>query len=221
MSKKKIIMVLDSESLVPNHKGFNQCNNLVYELSYKIIDLNGKQLAKRGFLISEALPLVKTNKYYTQKASMYYGLVATHELQIASIAQVYAQFLTDIVNYQVNVICNHNVKFDSQVLTRTLQYFTNANILNFYPIDIELYDTMYMSKVITNRNSYNYLTKKGNKSLKLENLMRYIKGNDYTEKHIAYYDIDDTTELMVYCLKQHKPMNRQYRTRKAYHYEEI
>ena len=56
---------------------------------------------------------------------------------------------------------------------------------------------------------HNFLTKNGRPQATAESIYAFITNNpDYKEEHTALEDVEIETEIMQYCYRQHKPMNK-------------
>ena len=102
-------------------------------------------------------------------------------------------------------------------LTNTQRWLTKSKYRYFFPKDIEICDTLKMARqVIGKMPTYRsfceengYLAKNGQLKFTAEVLYRFIsQNNDFTETHTGLEDVLIEKEVLAYCFKQHKKMER-------------
>ena len=119
--------------------------------------------------------------------------------------------------YNTNIVIAHNARFDYRSLSTTQRFLTSSKYRYLLPYGTEVWDTLKMSREALKNNieydnfCYNngYLTKRGCKRYTAEIIYRFItKDNDFVESHTGLEDVLIEKEILAYCFKQHKKMER-------------
>lgn len=122
-----------------------------------------------------------------------------------------------IKEFNVKEIYAHNARFDWASLTNTERWLTKSKYRYFFPYGVTICDTLKMARqVVAKTPSYRafcenngFMTKNNQVQLKAETLYRYITGNvDFVESHTGLEDVMIEKDIMTYCFKKHKKMNR-------------
>lgn len=214
--RKSYYLVLDTETvkLDPN-KGVNGYNALVYDIGYRIIDKNGVCYLERNYLVNEiflgAWDKFITDYYNKDKRLLYYGMLATGEIEMKSFQDIYSIFMNDLKHYHVKYISIHNAGYDYKALNKTARYITHKYEW-FDNIDIEIIDTYAMAlDTICKYKTYTYKTKTGRPSATAQNLYRYINNDEsFIESHTALSDTVIESAILLKCIHSHKRMRKHF-----------
>lgn len=193
---------------------------LCYDISWQVIDSHGRAYASRSFAVREVyceMPELMNNAYYADKLPAYEAEIAQGIKIISSLYNIRQQLKRDVEYYNCKFICAHNARFDYKSLHTTQRYLTSSKYRWFVPYGLEWWDTMKMaSQVICKMPTYKafcekngYKTKNGQLRKTAEILYRFIaRNNEFVEEHRALHDVEIEREILAYCVRQHKRMNR-------------
>ena len=219
----KYRIVLDTETC-PIDKDFEEVtpsNMWVYDCGWAVVDRNGNVYKTRSFVNADIFlneKIAMNSAYYQNKIPKYWDEIKSGERILTSFAKIRKALLEDIAEFKVTEIYAHNMRFDYGTLNTTQRWLTKSKYRYFFPYDIKICDTLKMSRqVIANKKKYvdfckenNYLTARGTPRLTAEILYRFISGNqDFTEEHTGLADVMIEKEILKYCFKQHKKMDRE------------
>lgn len=213
--RKKYIAVVDTETA-------NKLEDaLVYDFGYSIVDKQGKVYVKRSFIVEDIFcdhyQLLFT-AYYANKLPRYFKDIQNQTRRIERLYTIRKTFLADCAEYNCTTVCAHNANFDIQALNRTQRYVTQSKYRYFLPYGFTVWDTMKMGQAVickmptyqkfcTQHNLFSAKTKKPSASA--ENLYKFITGNPhFVESHTGLEDVLIEKEILAYCLRQHKKMQK-------------
>ena len=222
-NKIKYRIVLDTETcpIDKDFEGVMPSNMWVYDCGWAVVDRNGNVYKTRSFVNADIFlneKIAMNSAYYQNKIPKYWDDIKSGERILTSFAKIRKALLEDIAEFKVTEIYGHNMRFDYGTLNTTQRWLTKSKYRYFFPYDIKICDTLKMSRqVIANKKKYinfckenNYLTARGTPRLTAEILYRFISGNqDFTEEHTGLADVMIEKEILKYCFKQHKKMNRE------------
>lgn len=219
----KYRIVLDTETcpIDKDFEGVTPSNMWVYDCGWAVVDRNGSVYKTRSFVNADIFlneKIAMDSAYYQNKIPKYWDEIKSGERILTSFAKIRKALLEDIADFKVTEIYAHNMRFDYGTLNTTQRWLTKSKYRYFFPYDIKICDTLKMSRqVIANKKKYidfckenNYLTARGTPRLTAEILYRFISGNqDFTEEHTGLADVMIEKEILKYCFKQHKKMDRE------------
>lgn len=215
-------IVLDTET-APCDKdleGVSAWNMFVYDVGWVVCDKRGKVYRKRSFVNADIFcgeKALMKSAYYANKIPRYWNEIKRGERILTSFYKIRKCLLDDIKEFNVSEVYAHNARFDYGSLTNTQRWETKSKYRYFFPKSVTICDTLKMSRqVIANTPSYQsfcrkhgYLTKNGQVRLTAEIIYRYIThDNVFVEKHTGIEDVMIEKEIMAYCFRKHKKMNR-------------
>ena len=193
---------------------------IIYDIGGAIHDKQGKVYDTFSFVIYETFvgmqDLMQT-AYYSEKISWY-----EEDLQAGARTMVrYSTARKYIANlcekYNVRAIIAHNARFDYRAVNTTQRYLTSSKYRYFLPYGIEIWDTLAMVRdTVAKQPSYiswckehGYMRSAKIPRMTAEILYRYLIGSpDFVESHTALEDVLIEKEIFVWCMRQHKKMNR-------------
>lgn len=217
--RKKYIMVLDTETCPISREveGVTPENMLVYDIGYCIVDKKGNVYKQGSYIVSE----IFFGEFYEKLQSAYYAnKIPNYMEDIANgtrVVRTWKQIswiLRDVIKeFNIKTISAHNARFDFGVLKTTQTYLQEYSMLPY----IEWWDTLKMAKSVLGQmptykkfcKDNNYLTKNGGLRFTAEIVYKYIsKNNDFKESHTGLEDTLIEKEILAYCFKQHKKMDK-------------
>ncbi len=223
--RKTYLVVLDTETCngrtIDNKPDLS--DSLVYDLGFAVIDKKGEVYEAKSFVIRDifyGLKEAMESAYYKEKIPSYRKDIFEHKTRkLISFYEARKNLLDIMDNYNSSIIVAHNARFDINALNKTERYLTKSKYRFFLPYNIEVWDTLAMARqTIGKQKSYKaycesngYMTKHAVPQVRLtaEILYRYLTGNeDFEESHTGLEDVLIEKEILIHCLKQHKPMNK-------------
>lgn len=195
-------------------------NALMYDLGGVIADTKGR-IYERFSLVNADIYLreqeLMESAYYAKKLPLYAdGLANGSRTMMTTLGmKFYIQRLCEA--YGVKYVCAHNARFDKNAMDNTLRYVTKSEYRYFLPYGLEWWDTMKMARSVIHKmptyrkfcEKHNLLTSNGRLSTTAENLYRFIiKDVDFVEAHTGLEDVEIEMEIMLYCFRQHKRMEK-------------
>lgn len=215
-------IVLDTETcpMDKDFEGVSPYNMLVYDVGWCVTDKRAKVYKTRSFVCDEVFnhetELMKS-AYYAKKIPMYRERIAKGEAIVANFYTIRKTLLEDIAEYGVKEIYAHNMRFDYGSLNNSQRWLTKSKYRYFFPYGIEICDTLKMAKqVIAPMKSYKnfcerngYMTKNNQVRLTAEIIHRFLTQNlDFIESHTGLEDVMIEKNIMAYCFRQHKKMEK-------------
>ena len=215
-------IVLDTETC-PLDKELEDvvpCNMLAYDIGWAIVDKRGNVYRTRSFVNADVYLGEKNlmkSAYYANKLPQYEADMHAGNRILASMYTIRKTLLEDIAEYNVTQIYAHNMRFDYGSLNNTQRWITKSKFRYFFPKGVEICDTLKMARdVIACMPTYKrfckengYLTKKGAVRLTAEIIYRFISGDHaFMESHTGLEDVMIEKDILAYCFRQHKKMNR-------------
>lgn len=196
--------------------------SLVYDLGWAVTDKRGRIYKTRSYIIAEVfceMRDVMKSAYYAEKIPNYWDDIKSGKRILASFWTVRRAFMDDVKEYGVKNVFAHNAGFDVRALNNTMRYITKSQFRWFFPYDLEIWDTLKMSRqTIGQQKSYKkwcarngYMTNHKTPRVRLtaEILYRYISGqHEFNESHTGLEDVLIETVIMAHCFRQHKKMEK-------------
>jgi len=217
--RKKYFMVLDTETCPIDREveGVTPDNMLVYDIGYCIVDKKGNVYKQGSYIVSEIFFGEHYGKlqssYYANKIPMYMQDIANGSRVVKTWSQISYILKKVIEEFDISVVVAHNARFDFGVLQTTKAYLQEYSMLPY----IEWWDTLKMARsVLGKMPTYKrfcevngYLTKNGSLRYTAEIIYRYItQDKEFTESHTGLEDTLIEKEILAYCFKQHKKMDK-------------
>lgn len=194
------------------------CNMLVYDLGWVVTDKHGNIYAERSFVNADVFldeaELMKS-AYYAKKIPEYWADIKAGTRILTSFYNIRKALLQDIADYEVKQVYAHNMRFDYGSLNNTERWLTKSRYRYFFPKDVEICDTLKMSRqLIATMPTYRkfcenngYMTKHKTPQPRLtaEIIYRFItKNNTFEEEHKGLDDCLIEKEILAYCYRKHK-----------------
>lgn len=194
---------------------------LVYDVGFAVIDTKGNVYETGSYVCKEIFldhrDLMETS-YYANKIPSYWVDIWTKKRTVADFLTIRKIVFRIIQKYQIKYVCAHNSLFDLKALNCSTRYITKSRFRYFFPLGIEMWDTMRMAEsIILKMPSYkkfcvdnNYFTANNQMKKTAEVLYQFItKDLQFTEAHTGLADVLIEKEILVYCFRQHKKMRRE------------
>ena len=193
---------------------------LPYDIGFAVIDSHGRVYEKFSFVNSDIFyheaELMKS-AYYAKKIPQYLNDILNGDREVANTYEIRKALVDKINEYDCKFICAHNARFDCRALNNIQRWTTKSKYRYFLPFGIEWWDTLKMARSVLGAmptyrrfcEENNYLTKNGQLRFTAEIIYRYIsKNNDFVESHTGLEDVEIEAQILAYCVRQHKKMNK-------------
>lgn len=217
--RKKYFMVLDTETCPIDRESqeVTPKNMLVYDIGYCVVDKQGNVYRTGSYIVSEIFfgeyNTKMQSSYYANKIPNYFNDIANGSRVVKTWSQISFILRKVIEEFDISVVVAHNARFDFGVLSNTKEYLEEYPMLPY----IEWWDTLKMAKsILGNMPTYKrfcqengYITSSGNCRFTAEVITRYIsKDKSFTESHTGLEDTLIEKDILAYCIKQHKKMDK-------------
>lgn len=217
--RKKYYMVLDTETCPIDRtiEEVTPANMLVYDIGYCIVDKKGNVYRTGSYIISEIFfgeyDTKMKSSYYADKIPGYFKDIARGERVVKTWSQISFILRKIIEEWSIKIIVAHNARFDFGVLKNTKEYLEEYPMLPY----IEWWDTLKMARsILSDMPTYkrfceenNYFTSRGQLRYTAEIIYQFItKDINFKESHTALQDTLIEKDILSYCFKQHKKMNK-------------
>lgn len=217
--RKKYFMVLDTETCPIDRDvdGVTPENMLVYDIGYCIVDKKGNVYKTGSYIVSEIFFGEHYEKmqssYYANKIPNYFQEIATGSRVVKTWKQISYIIRQVLQEYNITTVVAHNARFDFGVLRTTKKYLQEYSMLPY----IEWWDTLKMARSVLGKmptykrfcEKNGYLTKNGSLRYTAEIIYQYItQDKDFKESHTGLEDTLIEKEILAYCIKQHKKMDK-------------
>ena len=195
-------------------------NPLFYDVGWQVIDSHGRLYKERSFVNSDIFcreTELMQSAYYAHKIPQYKEGIKNGTRTLASLYEIRKALAKDVKEFGCKFICAHNARFDYRSLNTTQRYITKSKFRFFVPFGLEWWDTMKMARsVVFKMPTYkkfceenNYFCANGQMRATAEILYRFIsKDNDFVEEHKGLEDVDIERQILAYCVRQHKKMQK-------------
>lgn len=207
--RKKYVIVLDVETA-------NMAEDaLVYDLGFGVYDKQGNEYESYSKVITNIFDKEKDlmqSAYYSEKLPQYYKQLENGTRERMGILQA-KKFIREVMEkYGINEIYAYNANFDLTALNRTIRYVTKSKVRYFFPYGTKVCCIWHMACQVlcTQKTFLKQGIRNGNGNLitNAERVYSYIKNIDFQEEHTGLEDTRIEAQIMAWCFKQHKKMNR-------------
>ena len=230
--RKHYVLVLDTETAnthTDENGKLDTSSALVYDCGWSVVDTKGNVYEERSYInkdIFEDEADLMTSAYYGWKIPLYLEGLRNGDRQMATTYEIRQQMLTDMATYGITEVVAHNARFDLNALNTTQRWTTASRYRYWFPCGVEIWDTMRMARCVMHKmptfrlfcEQNDLFTATGRLSATAENLYRFIlKDPSFVESHTGLEDVQIEREILWYCLRQHKAMEKRlYPNQKAY-----
>lgn len=195
-------------------------NMWMYDVGWAVVDRHGNVYKTCSFVNADIFLGEKTlmnSAFYADKIPLYWDEIKKGQRILTTFANIVKAFRQDIQDFNITEVYAHNMRFDYNVLNNTSRWISKSKYRYFFPYGIEICDTLKMAKsVIATMPTYqkwcaenNYITKTGKVKLTAEIIYRFISGDEnFTEKHTGLEDVMIEKDILAYCFRKHKKMNK-------------
>ena len=204
--EKEFFVVLDTETT-------NSIDDpLAYDVGFAVVDAMGNVYAHYSFVVAEVFldEELMESAYFAEKIPMYWEDIKAGRRTLAKFSTISRTLARIMKEYDTNIICAHNARFDYRSTNTTQRFLTSSKYRYFFPYGVEIWDTLKMARKAFDDSQYdefcynnNYITKNGRKRYTAEILYRFITNNiDFEESHTGLEDVLIEKEILAECLKR-------------------
>jgi len=220
--KKTLLCVLDTETC--NIRSCDKVlpgNNLTYNVGFTLLwPSTGETFHSRQYAISEVMFGERDRMascYYADKLPRYYDQIGENACTVKSFFDVMNEITQVCRDYGVTAIVAHNARFDVDALNTTAAWLTDGLIHRALPQELEIWDSLKMSRAIFGKmptyrkfcEDNGFLTKHRVPQVRLtaEILYRFLTQNlDFSEDHMALEDVLIEAAIILACYRSHKKL---------------
>lgn len=222
--RRHYVLVVDTETantLTTGNGKLDMSNVLVYDCGWQVVDTHGTVYKSASYINRDIFvherELMRT-AYYAHKIPRYVKDLREGRRKMADTYEIRKAMLADMEEYGIIHIAAHNARFDLNALNGTQRYVTKSRFRYWFPYGTEIWDTMKMANsVICKMPTYRkfceengYFTPTGQVKKTAEILWRFVSGdNDFEESHTGLEDVTIEAQIMAYCFRQHKHMEKE------------
>lgn len=221
--RRHYILVVDTETANTIQDGdkLDMSNVLVYDCGWQIVDTHGHVYKEASYVNRDIFVYERElmqSAYYADKIPKYVEDIRNGSRIMTSTYEIRKRMLEDIEEFNIKEVAAHNARFDLNALNGTHRYVTKSKYRYWFPFGIDIWDTMRMAEsVICKMPTYKkfcekngYVTKNGAPRKTAEILWRFISKNpDFKESHTGLEDVTIEAQIMAYCFRQHKHIDKE------------
>lgn len=162
--------------------------------------------------------------YYANKIPKYWTDILEGKRIATSLYRIKSEVAALMEKYHITEVCAHNCFFDYKATNGTQRYLTKSKYRYFFPHGTVYWDSLKMARSVIAKmptyqaycDRYGYRTAQGQVRLTAEILYRFITGQEeFSESHTGLEDVLIEKEIIAYCFKQHKKMQKELFNRKT------
>lgn len=225
--RRHYVLVLDTETAntltysdTNGKEKMDMSNVLMYDCGWSVVDTADNVYVERSFVNRDIFVYERelmASAYYAKKIPQYIEDIRNGQRIMASTYEIRQTMLADMETYGITEVCAHNARFDMNALNIIQRYTTKSAFRYWFPYGTEVWDTMRMAREVIHKmptyrqfcEEHDLLTANGRLSATAENLYRFITHNpDFEESHTGLEDVKIEREIMWYCMRQHKAMEK-------------
>lgn len=221
--RKHYILVVDTETANTIQDGdkLDMSNVLVYDCGWQVVDKHGTVYHQASYVNRDIFVYERDlmqSAYYANKIPQYIEDIRNGKRIMASTYEIRKAMLADMEFFNIKEVAAHNARFDLNALNNTFRYITKSKFRYWFPYDTIIWDTMRMARSVIHKmptyidfcTEHDYFSATGKPKTTAEILWRYIShNNDFIESHTGLEDVEIEAQIMAYCFKQHKQIDKE------------
>ena len=205
-------MTIDDRFIVIDTETTNSIDDpLCYDVGFVVVDMLGNIYEHYSYVVAEIFldkELMKS-AYFADKIPSYWEDIKKGKRELKTFFNIIKSFADCVKRNNVKIVLAHNARFDYRFLNLTRRFLTSSKYRYFFPYNIEIWDTLKMSREVLKNNekydefcySNNYLTKRLCKRFTAEIIYRFLTNNlEFEESHTGLEDVMIEKEIFVYCV---------------------
>lgn len=212
--RKQYFLVLDVETANSTDDA------LTYDVGFVVCDRKGIVYDGASYVITDIFDKEKNlmeTAYYNAKLPQYYEGLKKGNFKRANFYTVREHIKELLKKYNITAVCAYNAAFDTKALNTTQRWLTKSKYRWFLPYGTKVYCIWHMAcQVICTQKRYKkfceengFISPSGNIQTSAEVVYRYMYHDEFFEEsHTGFEDVCIETEILAYCFRQHKKMNK-------------
>jgi hypothetical protein len=186
-----------------------------------VVDSHGRTYGEKFSFVNSDIFLhekeLMQSAYYAKKIPQYWKDIWAGKRKVATTYEIRKILCEVVEKYNCQFVCAHNAQFDQRALNNTQRWTTKSRFRYFLPKGLEWWDSLKMARSVMGKmptyrrfcEENGYITKTGRLRFTAEICYRFItKDNTFEESHTGLEDVEIETEILRYCHRQHKPMQK-------------
>lgn len=217
--RKHYILCIDTEATNCIQEGWSISKNaLPYDVGFAVMDTHGIIYDKYSYVNSDVfyeMPELMESAYYAKKLPRYHEEIACGLRTVANTWEIRRKMIEVCEMYSIKEVVAHNAGFDYDTLNNIVRYLTGSKVRHWFPFGmVEWWDSMAMARsVVCKMPTYKAFCTEvlelSRVSAKAENLYRFIiRDPEFIEAHTGLEDVLIESQIVAYCYRQHKAMNK-------------
>lgn len=206
------MFTLDDRFIVVDTETTNSLDDpLCYDVGFAVVDILGNVYENYSFVVADIFldKELMTSAYFADKIPQYWTDIKNGTRELKTFFNIKKTFADCVKRNGVKIVLAHNARFDNRSLNLTQRYLTCSKYRYFFPFEIEIWDTLKMSReVLKNNDAYSdfcynndYLTARMVRRYTAEIIFRFLSGNnDFEESHTGLEDVLIEKEIFVFCV---------------------
>ena len=185
---------------------------LCYDVGFSVINDEGKTLEKHSYVVADIFldKDLMSVAYFKDKIPTYWEDIKAGKRMLRRFATVRAIVRDVMVQYDINTVIAHNMRFDYCSTNTTQRYLTCSKWRYFFPYGTKFVCTLKMARATFNKDEKyiafceenNFVTKHGKPQLTAEVIYRYLTNNvEFVESHTGLEDVEIETEIFFACIQ--------------------
>ena len=222
--RKHYGIMIDTETAngIMNGDKLDLSCSLPYDIGFAVIDSKGEIYETHSYVVDDiffGMADIMKSAYYADKIPNYLMDISCGKRIVKSAYGIRKILLDLCEKYDCEFVVAHNMRFDLNACNNLQRWTTKSKYRYFFPRGIEFWDTLKMARsVLRDMPTYRkfceengYLTKHKTPQPQFtaEVIYRFItKNTDFIEEHTGLEDVLIEIEILKYCRKQHKKMDK-------------
>lgn len=186
---------------------------IVYDVGYQIFTLTDGVLCEKSFVNADVFldADLMASAFFADKIPNYWEDIKVGRRVLKKWCNIKKELAADCKQFNVEIACAHNARFDNKSLNITQRYITTSKNRYFLPFGIEWWDTLKMARqVLKEVEEYTtfcweneYLTKNMRIRYTAEIIYKWLSGNaDFEESHTGLEDVKIERMIFEYCMNK-------------------
>ena len=205
-------MTIDDRFIVIDTETTNSIDDpLCYDVGFAVVDMLGNIYEHYSYVVAEIFldKELMQSAYFADKIPSYWEDIKKGKRELKTFFNIIKSFADCVKRNNVKIVLAHNARFDYRSLNLTRRFLTSSKYRYFFPYNVEIWDTLKMSREVLKNNekydefcySNNYLTKRLCKRFTAEIIYRFLTNNlEFEESHTGLEDVMIEKEIFVYCV---------------------
>lgn len=191
---------------------------ICYDVGFAVVDETGSVYEKYSFVVADVFlnGELMESAYFIDKVPQYWEDIKAGKRELKTFFNIKKKFREVCRKNHVWCVLAHNARFDYHALNLTQRFLTSSKFRYFFPSNVEIWDTLKMSReVLKEVDEYGefcyangYLTKNNGKRYTAEIIYQFLTHNtQFEESHTGLEDVMIEKEIFAFCMAQNPEIN--------------